>query len=286
MFANKITLKFRDETIEDEYQKMKDSKFMFFNKWIILFSFVSALSVAIFQLTNFDKFDEFIFFKFNISMNCIAIFMYFIFVIITFCTKNVKILRWIQYLVFYFQIFVLMSFRFQILKMINSISSLIFFEYLIEILVRLVWVILFIHSFIECLIINSLVVFTVWITVPFLFPEEKYSEEMINSLAYSFVIFSVIVIAYILERQQKMAYYFLWTSSSKANLLSNILDHINSGFVSIKSGKIIYINSLFITHLEKLKQIKKFNHDGCDGKDKKTEIYSSRKEGKKGYKYI
>lgn len=283
MFANKITLKFRDETIEDEYQKMKDSKFMFFNKWIILLSFVSALSVAIFQLTNFDKFDEFIFFKFNISMNCIAIFMYFIFVIITFCTKNIKILRWIQYIVFYFQIFVLMSFRFQILKMINSISSLIFFEYLIEILVRLVWVILFIHSFIECLIINSLVVVTVWITVPFLYPEEKYSEEMINSLAYSFVIFSVIVIAYILERQQKMAYYFLWTSSSKASLLTNILDHINSGFVSIKSGKIIYINSLFITHLEKLKHISNFNDEGCNGKEKNTEIFSSRKKGKKGY---
>ena len=89
MFVNNFTLKFRDDTIQDDYQKMKDSKFMIFNKWIVLFSFISAVSVAIFQATNFGKFDEFIFFKFNMSMNCIAIVIYFIFDIITFFTKNI-----------------------------------------------------------------------------------------------------------------------------------------------------------------------------------------------------
>jgi hypothetical protein len=277
MFANKFNLKFRDESIEVDFQKMKDSKFLIFNKWIVLFSFISAVGVAILQATNFEKFDEYIFFKFNITMNFIAIVIYLIFVFLIFVTKNLTVLRWVHYIIFYFQIFVIMAFRFEIFKILNSNSTLIFFEYLIEIIVRLIWVILFIHSFLESLILNSLVILTVWLIIPFLYPTEKFREEMINSSAYSLVILSVMVIGYILERQQKMAFYFLWQASSKANLLTSILDHLNSGFVSIKSGRIKYINSLFINHLEKLKQTSKLTEDI---KEKKTEIFSTGREGK------
>jgi hypothetical protein len=277
MFDSKINLKFRDEKTEVDFQKMKESKFFIFNKWIVLFSFISAVAVAILQSTNFDrKFEEYVFFKFNIMMNFIAIFIYFIFLFFAFFSKNLTVLRWIHYILFYFQIFVIMGFRFEIFKKLNSTSTLIFFQYLIEMFVRLVWVILYLQSFLESLVLNSLVILTVWLTIPFMYPTENFQDEMINSLAYSCVLFMVIVIAYIIEIQQKKAFYFLWQADSKAKWLTSILDNLNSGFVSIKNGKIKYINSFFINHLDKLKHTSKYTEDV---KEVKSDIFSTRREG-------
>jgi hypothetical protein len=87
-----------------------------------------------------------------------------------------------------------------------------------------------------------------------MYPQENFKEEMINSLSYSCVIILVIVIAYIIETQQKLAFYFLWQADSKAKWLSGILDYLNSGYVSINNGRIKYINTIFVNHLNKLKQ--------------------------------
>jgi hypothetical protein len=277
MFASGFNLKFKDENIEEDFQEMKEKKFLFFNKWIVLFSFTSAVAVFILQSTNSEKFDQYVFFKFNITMNVIAIVMYFIFIFFSIFSKNLRLLRWVHYILFYFQIFVIMAFRFEIFKTQSSTSTLIFFEYLIEIFVRLIWVVLYIHSFLESLILNSLVILTVWLTVPFLYPTENFKDEMINSLAYSCVLFMVMVIAYIIERQQKLAYYFLWQAASKAKWLTSILDNLNSGFVSIKSGRIKYINSFFINQLEKFKHTSKFTEDV---KGAQSQVISARREGK------
>jgi hypothetical protein len=277
MFASEFNLKFKDENIEEDFHEMKEKKFLFFNKWIVLFSFTSAVAVFILQSTNSEKFDQYVFFKFNITMNVIAIVMYFIFIFFSIFSKNLTVLRWVHYILFYFQIFVIMAFRFEIFKTQSSTSTLIFFQYLIEMFFRLIWVILFLHSFLESLILNSLVILTVWLTVPFLYPTENFKDEMINSLAYSCVIFSVIVIAYIIERQQKLAFYFLWQAASKAKWLNSILDNLNSGFVSIKSGRIKYINSFFINQLEKFKHTSKFNEEEIEIK---RNIFSAKKEGK------
>lgn len=274
MFTSKLNLKFRDKKIEQDFQKMRESKFLFFNKWIILFSFTSAVAVGILQITDFENFEEFIFFKFNIIMTFIAIAIYFVFCFLAFCCKNILVLRWIHYFLFYFQIFVIMAFRFEIFKIHSSIYTLNFFQYLIEMFVRLIWVIIFLHSFLESLILNSLVILTVWLTIPFMYPQENFKEEMINSLSYSSVIILVIVIAYIIEKQQKLAFYFLWQADSKAKWLSGILDYLNSGYVSINNGRIKYINALFINHLDKLK-----HKSSEEGKDNKISEITNRKEG-------
>jgi hypothetical protein len=277
MFASEFKLNYNNENIELDYQKMRDIKLLTFNKWIVNFSFISAIAVAILQSTNFEMVNKYGFFKFNIVMNYIAIFVYLVFIFISCLSKNMTVLRRIHYIVFYFQIFVIMGFRFEFFIIYSSMSKMIFFEYLIEMFVRMVWVILFLHSFLESLILNSLVIVTVWLTVPFLYPTENFNDEMINSLAYSCVIFLVMVIAYILERQQKIAFYYLWQSYRKAKWLTSILDNLNSGFVSVKSGRIKYINSFFISHFEKYKHTSKLTEDM---KEVKSTIFSTKREGK------
>ena len=253
IFNNNFKLRFNNKEVEVDFQKMKDEKFIYFNKWIIIFSLCSAVAVSIFQAFYFEAFDKYIFFKFNSITTLLAAFMYLIFVIASYRCKNLIILKWLHYVLFYFQIFVIMAFRFAIIRIVNVSPILLFFQYFFEIIVRLVCVILFLHSFLESLILNTLSLLTVWIVIPSLFPPDNFKDEMINTLAYSCVLFSVMGIAFILERQQKLAFYFFWLADNKAKWLTNVFDNLNSGFLSIKGGKISFINSFFLTRMKKLK---------------------------------
>ncbi len=150
-----------------------------------------------------------------------------------------------------------MAFRFLIIKVSYAHFNLLFFQYLIEMIVRLTWVLLFIHSFKESFILNTLSLITVWIVVPSLYVGDSYNDENINTIAYSFVIFGVIVFAYVLEKQQKEAFYYQWLANSKAKWLTNVFENLNSGFVSIKNSKISYINQNFRKFLLNLESIDK-----------------------------
>jgi hypothetical protein len=265
--------------VESDYQEMKDNRLKFLNLPIILFSFLSSLAVMIFHYFFYHKFQELKFFKFNVIMCSITSVMYLVLMTWSYLTKKIKIIKMINYTIFFFQIFVIIAFRFAIIKVTNFYSILLFFEYLLEIIVRLIWVVFFLHSFLESLVLNILSLITVWIVVPTLFPEKLYNEEIINTLAYSFVLLSVIIIAYVLERQQKEAFYFHWQADTKAKWLINVFENLNSGFVSIKNSKISYINSYFKIFLQNIK----FNDQ--IRKDKNLEVMPFLTDGKKYINY-
>jgi hypothetical protein len=253
IFVSCLNLKMSNKEVESDFQKMRAKKLKFLNIPIILFSLVSSLAVMIFHYLYYDEFIEIKFFKFNVIMCSIASGIYLILMAWGYSTKNIKIIKWINYTIFYFQIYVIIAFRFAIIKVTHASSFLLFFEYLFEIIVRLIWVILFLHSFLESCVLNILSLVTVWLVVPILFTEKLYNEEIINTLAYSFVLFSVIIIAYVLERQQKQAFYFHWQADTKAKWLTNVFENLNSGFVSVKNSKISYVNSYFKNFLKNLK---------------------------------
>jgi hypothetical protein len=243
IFSNIMNLRLRNINIELDFHEMKNKKLMFFSAPILLFSLISSCAVMIFQFYFYINNIEIIFFKFNVIMTCIALLLYFLFIIISYKSKNIKTNRWMNYIVFYFQIFVIMAFRFAIFRVVNVTSILLFFQYLIEIMVRLLWVIIFIHSFMESLVLNLMSLATVWIVVPLLIPRQFYYDEIMNTLNYSFVIFAVIAINYIIERKQKEAFYYKWQAEDRVKCLTNTLENLSSGFVSLKRGKINFINS-------------------------------------------
>jgi hypothetical protein len=279
IFINCLNLKMKNIQVESDYQEMKDNRLKFLNLSIILFSFLSSLAVMIFHYFFYQEFQELKFFKFNVIMCSITSVMYLVLMTWSYLTKKIKIIKMINYTIFFFQIFVIIAFRFAIIKVTNFYSILLFFEYLLEIIVRLIWVVFFLHSFLESLVLNILSLITVWIVVPTLFPEKLYNEEIINTLAYSFVLFSVIIIAYVLERQQKEAFYFHWQADTKAKWLINVFENLNSGFVSIKNSKISYINSYFKIFLQNIK----FNDQ--IRKDKNLEVMPFLTDGKKYINY-
>jgi hypothetical protein len=238
VFRRWINLKFIEVDVELDFIKMKDKKLSLFIRPAVIFSLMSSVAVSTFISFYIETFITLRFFQFCLITSWVASFIYFIFLANLFFTKKLNVYRWMNFFYFYFQIFVIISVRFAFLKIVKVSSIMIFFEYFLEIFIRLFWVILYLQSFLECLILNTLSLVTVWIVIGSMYPVESLSEEIIITLAYSVVMFSVIGIAWIVERQQKLSFYFKWKAEKKASWLTKVLDNLNSGYILIKKGKI------------------------------------------------
>lgn len=267
VFKRWINLKFNEVDVELDFIKMKDKKLSLFIRPAVIFSLMSSVAVSTFISFYIESFITLTFFQFCLIASWAASFIYFIFLVSLFFTKKLNVYRWMNFFFFYFQIFVIISVRFAFLKIVKVSSIMIFFEYFLEIFIRLFWVILYLQSFLECLILNILSLVTVWIVIGSMYPVESLSEEIIITLAYSVVMFSVIGIAWIVERQQKLSFYFKWKAEKKASWLTKVLDNLNSGYILIKKGKINYINSFLLTLLNRLNQLKIKNNQNLITKD-------------------
>jgi hypothetical protein len=255
IFENWFNLTLTNKKTELEYQKMRDKKLFFFSTTIILFSMIASWATMVFQYVYYKENEDIKLFKINVIMTTIASIIYVFMLFVGTRTKNIKILRFINYFIFYFQIFVIIAFRYAIFRVVSVTPLLLFLEYLFEIVVRLIWVVGFIHSFVESLLLNLMSVTTVWLIIPFLIPEQFYDDEIKNTLNYSLVIIAVIAISYVLEIQQKEAFYYRLQADAKVKRLTNSFENLKSGFVSLKNGKISFINK----HLKDILLNKKFN---------------------------
>lgn len=280
IFENCFFLKFTNKNSELEYMKMRDKKLFYFSFAIILFSMVASWATMVFQYVYYKQNESIIFFKLNVIMTTIASIIYIFLLVVGIRTKNIKIIRLINYFIFYFQIYVIIAFRYAIFRVVSVTPLLLFLQYLIETIVRLIWVVGFIHSFIESLLLNLFSLITVWLYIPFLIPESFYDEEIRNTVNYTLVIIAVISISYLLERQQKEAFYYRLKADAKFIRLTNSFENLKSGFVSLKNGKISFINK----HLKDILINEKFK-ENVETRRNST-IINGLTEGKSYFKFF
>jgi hypothetical protein len=249
IFINHLDLRFKNQKIESDYQNIKDKKLSIMCIPVAAFSLFSCMATVIFQYCFYDQYGGVKMFKFSFISTCIAFCLYAILLILVAYKKDVKTKRWINYIIFYFQIFAIVAFRYTIFRVAKVSSILLFLQYLFETIVRLLFLVLLLQSFLESLVLNIISLSTVWLIVPFLIPDEFYNDEILNTLNYSFVILGIISVSYVFQQQQKRAFYFQWKAGNKATWLTNVIENLSSGFISVKNGKINYINSFFINIL-------------------------------------
>jgi hypothetical protein len=280
IFENCFYLKFTNKNSEMEYMKMRDKKLFYFSLAIILFSMVASWATMVFQYVYYKQNESIIFFKLNVIMTTIASIIYIFLLVVGIRTKNIKIIRLINYFIFYFQIYVIIAFRYTIFRVVSVTPLLLFLEYLIETIVRLIWVVGFIHSFVESLLLNLISLITVWLYIPFLIPGNFYDEEIRNTVNYTLVIIAVTSISYLLERQQKEAFYYRLKADAKFIRLTNSFENLKSGFVSLKNGKISFINK----HLKDILLNEKFKEKAETRRN--SAIINGLTEGKSSFKFF
>ena len=115
------------------------------------------------------------------------------------------------------------------------------------------WTSYYLLSFYEVSILNFLSCCTIFSIVPYITPREENVRGYEDLRMYAVILIFVSTFCYILERQLRISFYYSWTAEKKAKWLSNVLNNLNSGFVSFKSDKIAFINIFMLKHLKDLK---------------------------------
>jgi hypothetical protein len=266
IFFNAFQFTFCNSCIESDFQKMRDEKLKFLNKFILCIMLFQTVLGSVFISFFLEHYNTNNVFKFHFISTYIDTLLYLILLFIGWNAKNIKLIRWIHYMTYYIKIFFTISSRnimLYFLKVDNSIFSMFF---LYENIFRLIWVLFYVHSFYENLFLNMLTIATLYLTVPFLSTYEENAKGMEEIKNYSFFMVSISFFCYLVERFLRITYYHTWSAGKKAEWLSNVLNNINSGFISLKGGNISFVNIFLLKYLKMLRTLSKLEsqrHDQC-----------------------
>lgn len=272
IFKNCIFLQFYKKEIEEKFVNDKNMNVMKYNIYMILFIFLFSIaastSISFFYLQyDTDSFKAIMFTSYLITFIYIFII---IFGIIYRKSLNVqKILNYVNYISL---LFVYVNLRYPLVIYIQISSNVFYILICIDIIFRLIWKILGLVSFLENLILCLITVAFYWPLYASIAEASTISVTLTSMGAYTTAITIAVIFSYFIDKQQKKAFYYFYTANQKAERFSNILDNINSGFISIKGNKISYINEFLIKIIESNKVLKE-NLDNHIKTNTESKIY-------------
>jgi hypothetical protein len=253
IFRSNFRLSFLRNQIESEYKKKMDNQIA--NHISVLLLILCLLSYGVTILTSFyfNTLEKSMMFFVVIVTSYFVSVVFTVFSVFAIFSKKIKWIILMHYTMYFLLFFLFVNFRYTIFRVAKIEPIFFYFLIIVELIVRLLWVILNLQTFIECLILNTLSLACIWILYPCVFPENIYRDGMINFAAYSSIFFMTVGFAYVLVRQQKMAFYFHRTAQKKANWLDSVFENMNEGFISVRGKVISYINP-YIYKVYKKKQ--------------------------------
>jgi hypothetical protein len=260
IFKNCFTLNYKKLEIENEYHKKRHSQLFALNRYIIislvLLNIISTILTVEFTRNETKSFWLLIKYTAIISTS-----LYVTLLFMCLFSKNVKILRWCHYLAYLLILFTFSNFFNTLshkLQMSLYLANLI---YVLEILLRMCFSIFLIQCFLENIILNGLTCILIWVLYLPALDENVILTATYAQLAYTAIFLVLIGFSYVLEKQQKNAFYFQYTHAKKLEWLTNVFENMNTGFLSIRGDKITYMNSFLQNKINKLKQpLNKINY--------------------------
>lgn len=245
IFKSSFRLNYLNKEIEKEYVLKKQEKMEKFGTIITLtvlvLCIISSTSVSLFY-----AYYERVSFKAIISTSYLTTFASLSLTVFHFIfRKNLIFQKVVQYCNYIFLVFVFDNIRYPLFHYVSIEDILVYLFLLVEMTIRLLWTLFSIFGFIENFSLNLASVVIIWVVYgPVSLKQNLTSNELII-LAYTLTVLIIILFCYFLEKQRKTAFYFYQNSESRAKWLSNILDNINGGDLSIKSGSVKYMNRIF-----------------------------------------
>jgi hypothetical protein len=243
MFKSWFTLEFSAKEIEEDYQLYRESLIKTYIRILTLIIFIVSVGNSV-QISFFFVYSDNINFFKILYMSYILTAVYIVLVGLVYkYIDHPKMIKSINLLNYYFLVFIFINLRFPSVRFIIIDPMYFYMFLLVEIILRLIWASLGINTFLEYMIINLISVATIYgVYVPCPYPKEREkSVEYMGAISIGLVVANVS--SYILERQVKKTYYLNYQDKLKTKWFSNILDNMNTGFLSIKENSISYINA-------------------------------------------
>lgn len=279
IFFNMFQFSFRNTETEKDYQKLREEKLRYYYKFLLGFLFFLSCFCSVFisfYLENYNKNNTL---KFDIISSYLTTTLYLILIPIGWNSKNIKTMRWINYIIYFFGIYFNRSFRHILLSCTTINDSVVHLAYFLEINIRMIWALYYVHSFYENFLLNFLSIGTILLIVPFLSSYEDNIKAIVDIKTYAFILLVVSCFCYVLERHLRISFYYKWMAEKKFKWLSNVLNNMNSGFVSLKGGNLAFINNFLQKYLKDVKSHSKLitNRNEILNKNLQLETQNSKK---------
>jgi signal transduction histidine kinase len=240
IFSSKITLKLKDEYFESLYNK---KKFKHIQKYNIIFStilLVLSLPMTILLIIQYQQIHE----AFELDYIMIIQFISNGFIFLT-CvlsiviTRNNNIQHCLSYMNYYLILFVIATYNYYLFFRLNIDELIYTLTLIIEICLRMSWFFLGVIDFVPGIylqvisMVTTCTIFFVIIPVNLLYRLSVYSliHVLISGVTYFYL------------KELKISYYYYLSMWKKYEWFKNVIDSMNSGFISIKDREINYCNN-------------------------------------------
>lgn len=250
IFLNFWQFRFRNPETELDYQKMRDDKLKEYKKIILCSLLLKSVFCSVFNSFFIEYFNTSNVLKYNFISSYFTTVLYLILLFFGWNSNKTSYLRWIHYIIYFFKVLFINSTRNIILTCSNINIVFLNLAYFLELNFRMMWATYYLLSFYELLLLNFLSLAAIFSIVPYISPFESNIKGLEDLKTYVFILTFVSSFCYVLERQLRISFYYSWTSEKKAKWLSNVLNNMNSGFVSFKCDKIAFINIFLLKYLK------------------------------------
>ena len=260
IFRNCFTLRLKDKQIEEKFQKHKLENIYYFNKFFLIFLLVQSIFVTVFIYTKIKLFNMSTLISFPIIASSMVTLILSVFLIFEIKKIPSNYYVWVHNFTYYLTLYVNYNLRIVILRIFKVDPQVTVYLVIIEILFRFVWMLLAFQNFVQCFLLNILTLTSLWILIPILSPKDIYNSTLINTAGYTIGLILVQIYQYLFERKNKQAFYYNAFSRRTADWLTGVFENMNTGFITIKSGKISFLNSYLKNLLKKIYRERNYNN--------------------------
>jgi signal transduction histidine kinase/CheY-like chemotaxis protein len=238
IFESKFTLRLKDKFFEQQYQDKRYKKLKKYN--IILSSVLFVMAVAITIIISLQKaimFENFVN-QYRSILQFITTLLLSINLILSIVVKNPKVQSWITYINYIYILFVFNTLKFYFVRILEVDMLIYTFLFTVEMFFRKSWFFIGLIDFVPGVYLQVVSIVLNYV---------MYSPTSVLSLQFRFSINAGIMmitngITYFYIKEQKRSFYYYLFMKSKYDWFKNVIDNMNSGFMSVEKNEIQYFN--------------------------------------------
>jgi hypothetical protein len=242
IFESCITLMFKDKSYELAYERNRILRLKRFNIILSAIMFILSLGLTIVFLINLDFMFSNFTYKYVTLVQFISNVLIAVNLILCTVITNPMIQNWLTHINYTYILFVFGSYRYFFIWILQTDIFIYGFLFALEILFRKIWYIMGLIDFVLGVYLQiATIIFTYSMysgvaPVPFLFRFGIYAGILIitNGITYFYI------------REQKRSFYYYHAMKNKYDWFKNVIDNMNSGFISIKNSRVHYYNYTMI----------------------------------------
>jgi signal transduction histidine kinase/CheY-like chemotaxis protein len=238
IFESWLTLKLKDKFYESAYQAKRYQKLKKYN--IIMSSILCGISLiltVIFILKLSSLFDEYSS-KYVTLQHFTTTFIVSINLLLSIFIKSKRIQGWITYVNYVFIMLVFANLRFYFVFVLHVDLIVFTLMYSVETFFRKAWFFLGMIDFIPGVYLQIITIVVNYILFFGIIPLQLQFRFSVNAC----ILMISTCIMYFLIREQKRSFYYYLSMKSKYDWFKNVIDNMNSGFISVENQKIQYFN--------------------------------------------